>query len=366
MYIDNAALQKPKKEIVDLVNGVLTSFWANPNSLYQSGIESKKIIEQAREIIAGEINCKPDELIFCSCGSECNSLATCGYIRANNLDYFVTSTIEHSSIAENPYGKKLITVDQYGFMNIEDVKKIHDSLVSIQMANSEIGTIQKDFKEIVKILHENNCVVHTDVVAIFGKEKIDVRELGVDMLTATSQKIGGILGGAFLYKKDGIKLEPLIWGHNTLRGGTPNVASIAAMGLATEMIDYDSACYDRDYVWDYIEKNIPDSFVVGASKEHRLPGNLFCCFKNVEGESLQLMLNAKDICVSTGSACSSGSLEPSATLTAIGMDEMDAHSCIRLTFGHERLSKEELDYVCGSIRDSVEILRSLNKGSEGK
>ena len=146
IYLDNSSIQKPKQEIVDLMNDIFVSSWFNPNSIYQNGIESKKKIEQAKQSISNEINCNHNELIFCSCGSECNSLATCGYIRANNLDFFITSTIEHTSITENPYGRKLITVDNYGFFNMDDIKNTRNSLVSIQMANSEIGTIQKDFR----------------------------------------------------------------------------------------------------------------------------------------------------------------------------------------------------------------------------
>lgn len=361
IYLDSAAMHKPKDEVIALVNDILANQWYNPNSVYTNGQNSKQIVNKAKEIIAKEINCEPNEIIVTSCGSESNSLATCGYIRANNLDCFVTSTIEHASISENPYGRKLITVDQYGFFNMDDIRKIHDSLVSIQIANSEIGTIQKDFKEIVKILHENNCIVHTDAVALFGKKKINVRELGVDMTTATAQKIGGILGCAFLYVRDGIKLEPLIWGHNTLRGGTPNVAAIGVLGKAIELLDYSSTSYNRDYVWDYIEKNIEDAYVVGADKEHRLVNNIFCCIPGIEGESLQILLDSQyQICVSVGSACNSGSLLSSPILTAIGMSDVEAHSCIRITLnGDENI--EELDEFCLKLKECVEMLRRFSK-----
>ena len=365
IYLDNSSLQKPKQEIVDLMNDIYISSWFNPNSIYQNGIESKKKIEQTKQLISNEINCNPEELIFCSCGSECNSLATCGYIRANNLDFFITSTIEHVSIAENPYSRKVITVDNYGFLNMDDIKNTHNSLVSIQMANSEIGTVQKNFKKIVEILHNNNCIVHTDAVALFGKEKIDVHELGVDMLTATAQKIGGIIGGAFLYKKDNIKLEPLIFGHNTERGGTPNVAAIASMGLALQSINYSSISSEiRDYVYNYIMNNIPDSYLIGAPiGDKRLPHNLYMCFKGVEGESLMMLLDMNGIEVSTGSACSSGSLQPSSALVAIGMNKEDIHSCIRMSFsGNE--TEFDIDYVCYKLKECVEKLRGLGDENE--
>ena len=360
IYLDNAALVKPYKNVNDCVINILSNDWGNPNSIYQLGDRSKKLVDETKSTISKEINCKEDEIIFCSCGSEANALATVWYIRANNKEHFITSTIEHASILENPYAKKTITVDKDGYFNIDDIKSVHDSLVSLQMASSEIGTIQ-DMKNIIKILHENNCIVHTDAVAVFGKKKISVKELDADMMTATGQKIGGILGGAFLYKKKNIKLEPIIYGHNTLRGGTPNVAAIASLGKAVENLDYSSATSDnRDYVYDYIINNIPNSYLVGASIEsgNRLPHNLYMCFKGIEGESLMILLDMNDVQVSTGSACSSGSLDASDTLTAIGMDKKDIHSCIRMSFsGNE--TKEELHCVCEVLKQCIEMLRGL-------
>lgn len=360
VYLDNSASEKPNDNVLNYVTDILKNNWCNPNSIYECGIKSKQIINDTKFIISKEINCDPKEIIFCSCGSESNALATVGYIRANNQENFITSVIEHASILENPYARKIITVDKNGYFNINIIESIHDSLVSLQMANSEIGTIQ-NMKNIVKILHNNNCIVHTDAVAIFGKHKIDVSDLDVDMMTATGQKIGGILGGAFLYKKKNIKLEPIIYGHNTLRGGTPNVAAIASLGAAIKSLDHSSiSSSNRDYVYDYITKNIPDSYLVGASIEsgNRLPHNLFICFNGIEGESLMILLDMNDIQVSTGSACTSGNLTPSTTISSIGMDENDIHSCIRMTFGNE--TKEELDYVCKTLKQCVEKLRNFN------
>lgn len=360
-YLDNAALEKPKYNILESVSTILENNWHNPNSIYDAGAKSNQLIIQTKSIISKEINCNPEEIIFCSCGSEANSLATVGYIRANGKDNFITSTVEHASILENPYARKIITVDQNGYFNMTDIKSIHDSLVSLQMANSEIGTIQ-DIKNIIKILHDNNCIVHTDAVAVFGKIKIDVKELDVDMLTATGQKIGGILGGAFLFKKENIKIEPIIYGHNTLRGGTPNVAAIASLGEAIKLLDYSSiSSANRDYVYKYIMNNIPDSYLVGAPiGENRLPHNLYMCFRGVEGESLMILLDMNGIQVSTGSACNSGNLTASTTLSAIGMNENDIHSCIRMSLsGREK--KEDLNYVCSTLKECVEKLRAINK-----
>lgn len=361
VYLDNAALVRPHKKVIAYAKNILSDKLCNPNSIYECGMKSNQIISDTRCVISKELNCNPEEIIFCSCGSEANALATVGYIRANNQENFITSLIEHSSILENPYARKIVTVDKNGYFNINIIENIHDSLVSLQMANSEIGTIQ-DIKNIVSILHNNNCIVHTDAVAIFGKHKIDVSDLDVDMMTVTGQKIGGILGGAFLYKKKNIKIEPIIYGHNTLRGGTPNVAAIASLGLAIKSLDYSSiSSANRDYVYDYIVKNIPDSYLIGASIEsgNRLPHNLYMAFKGVEGESLLILLDMNNIQVSTGSACNSTSITTSATLSAISMDESDIHSCIRLTFSGKE-TKEELQYVCETLKQCVESLRNFN------
>lgn len=360
-YLDNAALEKPKEDIIKFISEILKNNWCNPNSIYECGLKSKQILDNTKHIVSNEINCDPEEIIFCSCGSEANALATLGYIRANNQETFITSTIEHPSILENPYARKIVTVDKNGFFDITIIETIHNSLVSLQMANSEIGTIQ-DMKKIVKILHNNNCIVHTDAVAIFGKYKIDVQDLDIDMMTTTGQKIGSILGGAFLYKKKNIKLNPIIYGHNTLRGGTPNVAAIASLGVAIKSLDYASISpNNRDYVHNYIMKNIQNSYLIGPSIEsrNRLPHNLYICFKGVEGESLMLLLDMNDIQVSTGSACNSNSITPSTTLSAIGMDEEDIHSCIRMTFSGLE-TKKELNYVCKTLKRCVEQLRKLN------
>lgn len=361
IYLDNAALEKPNSEIYSIVTNIISNNWYNPNSIYDAGAKSKQLITQTKSIISKEINCNPEEIIFCSCGSEANALVTVGYIRANNKETFITSTIEHASILENPYARKIVTVDKNGYFNMNIIGTIHDSLVSLQMANSEIGTIQ-DMKNIVKILHKNNCIVHTDAVAIFGKHKIDVQDSDVDMMTATGQKIGSILGGAFLYKKKNIEIEPIIYGHNTLRGGTPNVAAIASLGESIKSLEYSSiSSANRDYVYDYIVKNIPNSYLVGASIEsgNRLPHNLYMAFKGIEGESLMILLDMNGIQVSTSSACTSGDLTPSTTLSAIGVDENDIHSCIRMSFSGKE-TQEELEYVCKTLKQCVENLRSFN------
>ena len=203
IYLDNAAIERPKQVVIDVIMDILKNTWGNASSIYDFGLKSARIVQNTKNIIANEINCDPDEIILTSCGSESNALATDGFLHKNPEygNQFICSTIEHSSLLNNPKAKPIIFCDEFGFFKENCIKEIHNSLVSIQFANSEIGSIQYRLKEYIKILHNNNCIVHTDAVAAFGKFPIDVKDLDIDMLTATGQKIGGIYGAAFLYVK---------------------------------------------------------------------------------------------------------------------------------------------------------------------
>ena len=228
-------------------------------------------------------------------------------------------------------------------------------------ANSEIGTIQ-DVKKIIDLVHFYNGVVYLDCTGSISQIPVDVNNLSVDMLGFSGHKIHALKGVGVLYKKENIELEPLVYGSQEqgLFGGTESVINIASLGKAIELYDYSSiSSKNRDYVYDYIIKKIPDSYLVGAPFEHRLPHNLYMCFKGVQGESLMILLDMNGIQVSTGSACNSGNPQPSSTLTAIGMDKEDINSCIRMTFSDE--TKEELDYVCSKLKECVERLRNLSK-----
>ena len=244
-------------------------------------------------------------------------------------------------------------------MDTRDIKP----LVVIDYANSEIGTIQ-EAKKLIELVHFYNGRIYLDCTGSIPAIPIDVKKLDADMIGFSGHKIGGLKGCGVLYKKKDIDIEPLIYGSQEkgLIGGTENVLGIASLGKAVEDYDYSSiSSANRDDVYDYIEKNIHDSYLVGASIEsgNRLPHNLLICFKGVEGESLMILLDTNGIQVSTGSACSSGDLTPSATLSAIGMDEQDIHSCIRMSFsGNE--SQEELDFVCKALKQCVENLRNFN------
>ena len=359
IYLDNAAIHKPKTEVIQTVVDVLNNNWANASSIYEVGLESARIVQNTKEIIAKEINCDLDEIILTGSGSESNALAIDGFLKANGERKFICSTIEHSSILDNPKAKRIIFCDDQGFYKMNWIKEIKDSFVSLQMANSEIGTIQ-NIKEITKFLHKNNCIVHTDAVAAFGKIPIDVKDLDIDMMTATGQKIGGVCGAAFLYVKKGIKLSSIIYGtqNDGLRGGTYNTAAIAGFGKAISLIDHNEGKEinnKRNYLLDkllYI-----DGITLNGSKDmnNRLPNNINICIHDTELDSQQLiaMLDMFGYCCSAGSACHSGSAEPSHVLMAIGMNKEDALRSIRITISEDN-TYEELDDFYNDLKNLIE------------
>ena len=228
-------------------------------------------------------------------------------------------------------------------------------------SNSEIGTIQ-DVKRIIEITHSYDGIVMLDCTGSIPTIPLDVKDLDVDMAVFSAHKLGALKGCGVLYKKENIELEPLVYGSQEqgMFAGTENVLGIASLGKAIESYDYSFiSSKNRDYVYGYIIKEIPDSYLVGTPFEQRLPHNLYMCFKGIQGESLMILLDMNGIQVSTGSACTSNDLQPSSTLTAIGMDKEDINSCIRMTFSNE--TKEELDYVCSKLKECVERLRDFSK-----
>ena len=367
IYLDSAATTQLTPQVKQYIIELLDQY-ANPSSLYQSGIDARQIIEQARSNVSKFINGKSENIIFTSGGSASNTLAIRGYIQRNNCTVLY-SPISHKSIIKcvesikNAYPLK---VNKYGQIDFDDLKEWLDSrsgkfFVVLDYANSEIGTIQ-DAKKIIDLVHFYNGVVYLDCTGSISQIPVDVKKLNVDVLGFSGHKIHALKGVGVLYKKENIELEPLVYGSQEqgLFAGTENVLGIASLGKAIESYDYSSiSSKNRDYVYDYIINNISDSYLVGAPFEKRLPHNLYMCFKGVQGESLMILLDMNGIQVSTGSACTSGDLQPSSSLTAIGMDKEDINSCIRMTFGNE--TQEELDYVCSKLKECVERLRDLSK-----
>ena len=368
MYLDNAATTPLTPQVKQYIIELLDQFY-NPSSLYQSGVDARQVIEQARNNVAEFINGKSENIIFTSGGSASNTLAIRGYVQKHNCTVLY-SPIAHKSIikcVESIKNAYPLNVNKYGQIDFDDLKEWLDSrsgkfFVVLDYANSEIGTIQ-DVKKIIDLVHFYNGVVYLDCTGSISQIPVDVKKLDIDILGFSGHKIHALKGIGVLYKKENIELEPLVYGSQEqgLFAGTENVLGIASLGKAVENYDYSSiSSNNRDYVYDYIINEIPDSYLVGEPFEHRLPHNLYMCFKGVQGESLMIMLDMNGIQVSTGSACTSNDLQPSSTLTAIGMNKEDINSCIRMTFsGNE--TKEELDYVCSKLKECVERLRDFSK-----
>ena len=370
MYLDNASTTPLLPEVKDYIIEILDNY-QNPSSLYQSGSHSKQILTKARVNVAKFINANPGNIIFTSGGSASNTLMIKGYAQKNDCMVFY-SPIAHKSVlkcVESLEHRTPLKVDRRGYINIEVLEHLlkqtaMKKLVVIDYANSEIGTIQ-DVQKIIEVCHNNEAMVYLDCTGSIGQIPVDVKELNVDAIGFSAHKLNALKGTGVLYKKSNIELEPLVYGsqEHGLFGGTENIIGIAALGKAVENYDYSSINSNaRDRVLDYILRNILGSYLIGDIS-NRLPHNLYICFKNVQGESLMILLDMNDIQVSTGSACTSGDLTPSTTLTAIGMDEDDMNSCIRITFsGNE--TNEELDNFCEILNKNVSLLRSLKQGGK--
>lgn len=369
VYLDNAATTQLSDSMKEYLISVL-NHWGNPSSLHSQGVKTKQIITESRQSVAKFINADSKDIYFTNGGSSSNTLAIRGFYLKNDCT-ILYSPIAHKSVlkcVESFHNSIPLKVNSEGIIDIHDLEEWLDTCISkpfvvLDHANSEIGTIQ-NIDEIIKITHSYNGIVYLDCTGSISQIPIDVKSLNIDMLGFSGHKIGGLKGCGVLYKKKNIELEPLIYGsqEQNLVGGTENVLGIASIGKAVDDYDYYSINSDnRDYVYDYIKSNIPNSYLVGASIEsgNRLPYNLYMCFKGVEGESLMILLDMNGIQVSVGSACSSGELTPSQTLVAIGMNEEDIHSCIRLTFNGNEL-KKDLAIICSTLKMCVESLRRLN------
>lgn len=371
MYLDNASTTPLTQEVKDYIISLLDTY-QNPSSMYQSGVNVKQIISTERNNVAKFINANPENIIFTSGGSASNTLAIKGFI-GNTINYSVLySPISHKSMLKcveslHAHQCEKLKVDNNGFIDLDYLndwashRKHTKLLVAIDYANSEIGTIQ-NVKRIIEIVHKYKGYVYLDCTGSISQISINVKALDVDMIGFSAHKLGALKGTGVLYKKPNIHLKPLVYGSQEqgLFGGTENVLGIAALGKALENYDYSTiTSKSRDYIYNYVANNIPEAYLVGADLKHRLPHNLYMCFKGIQGESLMILLDMKDIQVSTGSACTSGDLTSSTTLQSIGMDKKDINSCIRITFsGNE--NKKELDYVCEKIKKNVEILKKLN------
>lgn len=373
VYLDNAASTKVDEEVAKKIQTFLTEKYGNASSLHQKGIEAKEALEKSREIIAKKLNAKPEEIIFTSGGTESNNLALKGTAFANKEKgrHIITSKIEHDCVLnsckwleKNGFQITYLNVDKEGFVDLEQLKKSMRKdtiLVSIIHGNNEIGVIQP-IEEIAEICKENKVYFHTDACQSFTKVPIDAKDF--DLITINSHKIHGPKGVGVLYVKKGTKIEAMQHGggqESNLRSGTENVSGIVGFAKAVEIANekhVEHMAKLRDMLIEGALNKINDAQLNGP-REKRLCNNANISFNFIEGESLMTYLDTKGIMVSTGSACSSKSLEPSHVLLAIGLKPEAAHGSIRISLSKYN-TKEEIEYTIDSLSEFVKKLREIS------
>lgn len=378
IYVDNAATTRMSDIAIKVMIEHMKESYGNPSSLYEFGQQAKEVLEKARGDVAEIINAEPDEIIFTSGGSEADNQAIISAAelgRKNGKRHIISSAFEHHAVLhtleklkKQGYKITLLDVHEDGLVRPEDVEAaINDEtcLVTIMYANNEIGTIQP-IKEIGEICRRKKVIFHTDAVQAIGHVPVDVVKENIDMLSSSSHKFHGPKGVGFLYVKKGIALTNLIEGGAQERGkraGTENVPGIAAMAAALKEIN-DNMEKNTAYISVIRDKiinglsEIPHSILNGDAKK-RLPSNINFCFEGIEGESLLLLLDDKGIQASSGSACTSGSLDPSHVLLAIGRVHDVAHGSLRISLG-EDITDKDADYIIKSVKEVVDYLRSFS------
>lgn len=378
IYLDNNATTKTDEEVVKAMLPYLLENYGNPSSIYKMGRENRKVVEDSREKVARILNCEPNEIYFTSGGSESDNTAIRGiaYHNKNKGNHIITSKIEHPAILETckqlekeGFEITYIGVNENGIVNLEELKKAIKPttiLISIMFANNEIGTIQP-IEEIGKIAKEHNIIFHTDAVQAVGSIQIDVKKLNIDSLSLSAHKFYGPKGIGVLYVKKGIQFNKFINGghqERNKRAGTENVAGIVGLAKAMELVYRDLEEHNRkikelrNYYVEQIKEKIP-YIKINGDMEKRLSGNSNISFRFIEGESLLLNLDLKGICASSGSACTSGSLDVSHVLLAIGLPQEIAQSSLRISIGKYN-TKEEIDYVVKSLVEIVGRLRKMS------
>lgn len=373
-YFDHAATTAVAEEVKKEMLPYFCENYGNASSLYDLGKKSKEAINIARGKVARAINAKPEEIYFTSCGTESDNLSLKGIAKAYRKkgNHIITSVIEHpailnscKSLENEGFRVTYLNVDKNGFINLQDLKNAINKdtiLISIMMANNEIGTIEP-IEEISKIAHQNNIIFHTDAVQAIGNIKIDVRKMGIDALSMSAHKFYGPNGVGALYINENVKFIPIQdGGHQEFdkRAGTENVAGIVGLGKAieianNEILDYNKKLLDlRKYFLQRI-KIIP-YIQINGDLENRLSGNINISFLFTNNKDIITELNKKGICVSAGSACSSGEIRTSHVLSAIGLSEGIARGTIRITLGKEN-TKEDIDYLVDSLEEIIKNLR---------
>ena len=378
IYLDNAATTKTAPEVVDAMLPYFSEYYGNASTIYSLGAESKKAMDHARQTIADSLGAKPEEIYFTAGGSESDNwaLKATAEAYASKGKHIITTKIEHHAILHTcEYLEKrgfeitYLNVDRDGLISLDELTaaiRPDTILISVMFANNEIGTIEP-IAEIGEIAKEHGVLFHTDAVQAYAQVPINVDEMHIDMLSASGHKLNGPKGIGFLYIRKGVKIRSFVHGgaqERSRRAGTENIPGIVGLGAAVEraMRIMDTKTRKeielRDYLIGRLENEIPHCWLNGH-RTKRLPNNINFSFLFIEGESMLIMLDMKGICASSGSACTSGSLDPSHVLLAIGLKHEEAHGSLRLTLSEES-TKEEMDIVAEEVKKIVQRLRDMS------
>ncbi len=378
IYLDNAATTKVSEEVFAAMKPYFCEQYANPSAIYTFAGKSMKAVDEARKDVAGLIGAQPNEIYFTAGGSESDNWAVKAAAEAYRAKgrHIITSAIEHHAVLhtcqyleKQGYEVTYVGVDEYGVIKLDELAaavREDTVLITVMAANNEIGTIQP-LKEIGEIAKKNGILFHTDAVQAYGHIPLDVDALGIDMLSGSGHKLYGPKGIGFLYIRKGVRIGAYVHGgaqERARRAGTHNTPAIVGMGSAARLAaaDLEENMKKQAALRDYLIRRVLDEIPYSRLNGHpadRLPGNASFCFRFIEGESLLILLDQKGICASSGSACTSGSLEPSHVLLAIGLPHETAHGSLRLTLSGET-TKEELDVTVEELKKIVGRLRSMS------
>ena len=378
IYLDNAATTKVSEEVFAAMKPYFCEQYANPSAIYTFAGKSMMAVDEARKDVAGLIGAQPNEIYFTAGGSESDNWAVKAAAEAYRAKgrHIITSAIEHHAVLhtcqyleKQGYEVTYVGVDEYGVIKLDELAaavREDTVLITVMAANNEIGTIQP-LKEIGEIAKKNGILFHTDAVQAYGHIPLDVDALGIDMLSGSGHKLYGPKGIGFLYIRKGVRIGAYVHGgaqERSRRAGTHNTPAIVGMGSAARLAaaDLEENMKKQAALRDYLIRRVLDEIPYSRLNGHpadRLPGNASFCFRFIEGESLLILLDQKGICASSGSACTSGSLEPSHVLLAIGLPHETAHGSLRLTLSGET-TKEELDVTVEELKKIVGRLRSMS------
>ena len=376
IYLDNAATTPVQKEVVEEMLPYFSEKYGNSSSLHSFGKESSDAIDVSRQKMADFFSCNEEEIFFTGSATEANNIFIQGVLKSKEDSHVITSAVEHDAVLETVKKSAkeftVLPVDRDGLINLEELKKAikkETALVSIMYANNEVGTIQP-IEKIGKIIKEENTkrerkiLFHTDAVQAVGYLPANVDRLGVDGLTVSGHKVYGPKGVAVLYKRAGVALESIFFGGGQEKGfrpGTYNTPLIVGLGKSFELIEKKNKKQETESLRDHLIKEVLkiEGATLNGSHEFRLSNNANFSFSGVEGESLVMLLDQKGVATSTGSACSSHNLEPSHVLRALGLDDLEAHSSLRVSLGRET-DKKDIDYFLDSLKSVIIRLREIS------